>query len=54
MIVFATTLLGAGYGGWLARRRGGNRFDIAQYAAVLGILGALLGVFATIFVGRMA
>jgi hypothetical protein len=30
----------------VARRRGGNRADLAQYAAVFAILGFLLGTFA--------
>jgi hypothetical protein len=30
----------------VARRRGGNRLDLAQYAAVFAIIGFLLGTFA--------
>ena len=33
MIVIAAALLGAIIGGLTARKRGGNRLDIAQYAA---------------------
>jgi flagellar motor component MotA len=36
-----------------ARKRGGNRLDMAQYAGVWGIIGALLGLIATIAVERM-
>lgn len=52
MIVIATTLIGAVYGGWLSRKRGGNRYDIAQYAAAYGVAFALIGLFATIFIHR--
>lgn len=52
MIIIATTLIGAGWGGWLAKKRKGNRYDIAQYAVVYGILFALLGLFLTILLGR--
>jgi hypothetical protein len=34
----------------VARRRGGNRADLAQYAAVFAILGFLLGTFAMLLV----
>ncbi len=53
MIVFAGALGGAGWGAYLARSRKGSRFDIAQYAAGFGIAGALVGLFATIFLERM-
>jgi len=53
MIVIAALLLGALYGAVQARRRGGNGFDMAQYAAGYGIAFALVGVFATIIIGRM-
>lgn len=53
MIVIAGALGGALWGGMLARRRGGARADIAQYAAGFAIAGAILGLFATIAVDRM-
>jgi uncharacterized membrane protein len=34
----------------VARRRGGNRADMAQYAAVFTIIGFLLGTFAMLLV----
>lgn len=52
MIIIATTLLGGGFGGWLARKRGGNRYDIAQYATVYGIIFAVLGLFLTMLLER--
>lgn len=54
MIVIAGAAVGGSYGAWLARKRGGNGKDIAQYTAVLAILGALIGLFVTIFVHRGA
>ncbi len=52
MIVIVTTLAGAVWGGFLARRRGGNRFDIAQYATVFAIIGGLIGLIAAIWLQR--
>jgi hypothetical protein len=46
-------LLGAALGALSARRRGGNRLDMAQYGAVWGIIGGLAGLFATIALERM-
>lgn len=53
MIVIAAVLVGGGWGAMLARRRGGARLDIAQYAAVYAILFGVLGMFATILLERM-
>jgi uncharacterized membrane protein YfcA len=53
MIILLAALGGAVIGATTARRRGGNRLDIAQYAAVGGILGAILGMFGTIALERM-
>ena len=46
-------LLGASWGAFVARRRGGNRLDILQYAAVHGLLLALLAYIASVFAIRM-
>ncbi|MGY6703315.1 hypothetical protein [Roseinatronobacter sp.] len=48
MIVIFGLVAGALLGWRSANKRGGNRLDMAQYAAVGGIIGALLGLFATI------
>jgi hypothetical protein len=53
MIIIAGALVGAGYGAWLARRRDGRPADIAQYAAGFGLAAATVGVFVTVFIGRM-
>ncbi|WP_099826448.1 hypothetical protein [Oceaniglobus indicus] len=52
MIILIFTFLSALWGGLLARRRKGNRLDIAQYAAGFGIIGALIGLFLTIILSR--
>ncbi len=54
MIVIGGGLLGIALGAYSASKRGGNRWDIAQYAAVYGIACMLLGLFITIFIHRMA
>lgn len=53
MFVIGGLLLGAIGGGLRARARGGSRADIAQYAAVYGILFGLFGLFLTIYLDRM-
>ncbi len=45
-------VIGAVIGGVQARRRDGKGADIAQWAAVGGILGGILGLFALVFVER--
>lgn len=53
MIVIAGFLLGAALGWVRAGRRGGNNFDKWQYAIVHAIIFAILGLFATLIIGRM-
>ncbi len=53
MLIIAGLLLGALWGGLLARRRRGSRFDIAQYAAGFAILFAIIGLLATVLLDRM-
>ncbi len=52
MIVLAGLVLGAALGANIARKRGGNGLDVAQYAAGFAIAFALLGLFLTIFIER--
>lgn len=54
MIVIGGFLIGAVLGTLTAKRRGGKRLDILQYAAGYAIAFTLLGLFATIFIDRMA
>lgn len=42
-------LLGAALGFFIARRRGGNRMDMAHYAGVFGLIGLILGTFVGVF-----
>lgn len=53
MIVLAGLVFGAVFGAYTARKRGGNRLDMAQYAAGYAIALMLLGLFVTIFIERM-
>ena len=54
MIALAFALFGALLGASTARRRKGNRLDMAQYAAGFGIAFGLLGVLVTIVLARMS
>ena len=53
MIIIAGLVIGAVWGVIYVRRRNGNGFDIAQYAAVWGIICAILGVVATLGIERL-
>lgn len=53
MFVIGGLVLGAIGGGLSARRRGGRPADIAQYAAVYGIIFGLVGLFITLILDRM-
>ncbi len=53
MVILIGALAG-GLTGWrTAVRRGGNRLDIAQYAGVGLIAGAILGTVATLILERL-
>ncbi len=54
MIVLIAAVLGVVVGLSRAKARGGNRLDMAQYAAVHGIIFALLGLFVTLAIHRAA
>ena len=53
MFIFAGLLIGAIWGGVFARRKCGERLDIVQYAAVWGLIGAILGTVLTVVIQRM-
>ncbi len=53
MIVIGMALLGAIIGGLTARKRKGNRKDIAQYAVGYGMAFLILGLFVTILIDRL-
>jgi hypothetical protein len=48
MVLFLFAVAGAVLGALTAKRRGGNRLDIAQYAAVYAIAFSILGLFITL------
>lgn len=52
MIVIVVGLIGAVYGGLLAKRRKGRPADIAQYAAGYGLAFAIVGLFAVVLLNR--
>lgn len=53
MIILSGLVFGVLLGAGRARRRQGTAADIAQYAAVHGILFALIGLFVTLGLGRI-
>lgn len=52
MIYIILGLIGAVIGGMTARKRGGNRKDMAQYATGYAIAFALLGFVLTVLIDR--
>lgn len=54
MIVLAALVLGASLGVLAARKRQGNRLDMAQYAAGYGIAFMIVGVFLTLLIDNLA
>jgi len=52
MIIYVLGILGALTGGLTAKKRGGNRKDIAQYAASAGIAFMLIGLVLTVLLDR--
>jgi hypothetical protein len=53
MIVLAAALIGAILGGIAAKRRGGNKLDIAQYAAGYAMAFIIVGLIATVVIDRV-
>lgn len=54
MIVIAGAILGCLIGGFTAKRRNGNKADIAQYAIGYAIAFSLAGLILTIAVEKLA
>jgi MFS-type transporter involved in bile tolerance (Atg22 family) len=54
MFVIIGALLGAVLGSMIAKKRGGKRLDILQYGAVYAMIFAMLGLFVTLILHRMA
>nr|WP_319251535.1 apolipoprotein acyltransferase [uncultured Celeribacter sp.] len=53
MIVIVLAILGTILGWRMAAKRGGNRLDKLQYAAVYFLIAALIGLFLTVLVERL-
>ncbi len=53
MIIIAGLVIGAIWGAYFAKKRGGNRLDMAQYGAGFAIAFGLLGLFVTLGLDRM-
>ena len=53
MVSLIAFIIGAAIGAYTARRRGGNTLDILQYAAVFGIILALVSVLVSVAGIRM-
>lgn len=53
MLVIGGLVIGALWGAFSARRRGGKPADIAQYATVYAIVLGILGLFLTILIERL-
>lgn len=53
MIVIAAAMVGALIGGFTARKRGGNRLDIAQYAAGYALAFVIAGLILTVMIDRI-
>ncbi|MEM8802760.1 MAG: hypothetical protein AAFY06_00625 [Pseudomonadota bacterium] len=53
MIILGSALLGALLGVASAKRREGNRLDMAQYGAAYAIAFMILGLFLTIMLERL-
>ena len=53
MIVILAALTGAITGGITAKKRGGNRLDIAQYAAGYSLAFIVVGLISTIVIDRI-
>ncbi len=53
MIAIGLAILGAVIGGLTARKRGGNRKDIAQYAVGYAMAFLIVGMIATVILDRM-
>lgn len=54
MIVIAALVIGAFLGWRRAAKLGGNRLDRLQYAAAFAVILALVALFVTVFIERMA
>lgn len=54
MITYVFAIIGVIGGVLRAKKRGGNRLDMAQYGAIYGIIFGLIGLFIAIMLARSA
>lgn len=54
MFVLVGAILGATIGAMIAKKRKGKPLDILQYAAIYAMAFAIVGLFLTIFIHRIA
>jgi hypothetical protein len=54
MLVLLGMILGVALGIWRAGKLGGRKMDKLHYSVSFGLIGILLGVFATIIIHRIA
>lgn len=52
MIIIPFLVFGGLFGALIARRRGGDKFDIAQYVVVNAILFGIIGLIITVILDR--
>lgn len=52
MITPLFLIIGAFGGAMRAKKRGGNRLDMAQYGAIYGIIFGLVGLFISVYLAR--
>ncbi len=53
MIIIVGAVLGALFGVYTAKKRGGTGLDVAQYAATYAFVFAIAGVILTVMLMRM-
>ena len=53
MIVIAAAILGVCIGAYTARKRGGNKLDIAQYAVGYALAFVVVGLILTVVADRL-
>ncbi len=54
MIWTAAIVIGAAFGAYSAKKRGGKRLDMLQYGAAYAIAFGLIGLAIGVFLDRMA
>ncbi len=53
MFVIISVILGVLYGAFIAKKKGGTRLDMAQYAGTYAILFGIIGLFLMVAITRL-